>query len=217
MHKMYRDILQIAVCASLLSLSPRGGLGQSTGGAARTAPSSLPTAYTPLTNEQRWHRYVTHLVSPSAVFFSAASAGISQWTNTPSEWGQGASGYGYRIANSFGIHVVGQTIDAGTAALLDEDTRYRPSDASGFTPRLTYAIASTFIARSHTGSRRVAISRIAGFVGGAFISRAWQPPSNSHPSNAFTAMGVSVGVAAGSNVAREFLPKVRALRWFHPD
>jgi hypothetical protein len=210
-----RHIVRITACIGTLYLLALPGNGQttgdgqsSTGTAARGLPSTGQPAFVPLTKEQRWHRYLMDLVSPANVIESAAGAGITQWNNTPSEWGQGATGYGYRFANSFGIHVVRATIRCGTAALLNEDNRYIPSGASGFGPRLKYALTSTVLARSPDGSRHVSISALAGFAGGAFISRAWQPSSNTHPSDAAESMGVSIGLAAGMNVAHEFFPRI---------
>jgi hypothetical protein len=69
------------------------------------------------------------------------------------------------------------------------------------------------MARSRNGSRHVSISEIGGFAGGAFISRAWQPSSNAQASNAAASMGVSIGLAAGMNVAHEFFPRIFHI-WF---
>ncbi len=156
----------------------------------------------------RLHEYVSGLFSPISIVSSAASAGMGQWRVSPKEWGQGGAGYGARFASSFGTHIVRQSIVSGTAALLNEDTRYLPSGESHFGPRLKYALASTFLARGEDGYRQVSLSKIGGFVGAAFISRAWQPPSTAHTQNAFANIGVSVGITAGMNVAREFLPRI---------
>jgi len=162
----------------------------------------------PLTNKQRWHRYLSNLVSPGAVLESAAGAGIKQWSDTPSEWDQDGWGYGLRFASSFGVHVVKQSIESGTAALLHEDNRYVPCSETGFGPRLKYALTSTVMARSPNGSRRISISKISAFTATSFISRTWQPASTSQASDAFAHLGISVGLAAGYNVGREFLPRV---------
>ena len=149
--------------------------------------------------------------------FAAAGAGVNQWLDTPSEWKQGATGYGYRFANAYGMHVMRQTIQFGAAALLDEDTRYIPSTSTSFGGRLTYALTSTVTARSHTGKRKIAFSTIGAVVGTAFISRAWQPPSNSSATDAVSSFGKTLGVAAGFNVLHEFIPKSSHLWWFHKD
>jgi hypothetical protein len=219
-----RGILRIGMCIGVISLLPRPGEGQtpndqqsSVGSASRVIPSPVQPAYTPMTGKQRWHRYWSDLAGPGPVAESAASAGINQWRNTPGEWKQGSSAYGYRFASSFGIHVVGQTIESGTAAALGEDNRYVPSTRYGFGPRLQYALTSTVMSRSRNGSRRVSISKIAALTATAFISRTWQPPSTSHPEDAMITLGVSLGISAGGNVARELLPRSLHLSWLLPN
>ena len=139
---------------------------------------------------------------------SAAAAGLNQWNDTPTEWQQGAEGYGKRFASAYGGNMVRRTIQAGAGALLDEDNRYVPCTESGFVPRMKYALISPYMARSHTGSRKVSIAAIGALVGAAFISRTWQPSSTSNPSNALTVIGTTAGTNAGIAVAREFFPNV---------
>src|SRR5262245_24973539 len=88
------------------------------GSAARTAPSAPLPAFVPMTKGERWHKYLSNLVGPSGLIQSAAGAGINQWNDSPSEWKQDAGGYGVRFANSYGIHMVRQTIKFGAGALL---------------------------------------------------------------------------------------------------
>ena len=64
------------------------------------------------------------------------------------------------------------------------------------------------MARTNDGSRQLSLSKIGAFAGGSFLSRAWQPPSTAGPSDAAMNLAASVGVAAGFNVAREFLPRI---------
>jgi hypothetical protein len=180
----------------------------SSGAASRSAATGLQPAYVPLSSSDRWRRYFWGLVNPADIVRSAAAAGINQWNDTPHEWEQGSTAYGRRFASSYGGHIVRLTIQSGVGALLDEDNRYVRCTESGFTPRLKYAVTSTFMARSHTGARKVSISAISSLVGAAFISRTWQPPSTSHASNAATALATTAGVNVGFHVAREFFPKI---------
>jgi len=173
------------------------------------APSSSAQSLIPKpTKQQRLNEYLRALVSPIAVIGSAAGAGIGQWRDSPPEWAQGGSGYGVRYASSFAEHFVQQTILSGTAACLGEDTRYIPSEQRGFKRRLKYALASTVMARANDGSRQLSFAKIGAFAGGAFVSRAWQPPSTSAAPDAIVNLAASVGVAAGFNVVREFVPRV---------
>jgi len=170
--------------------------------------SSAPLVYVPMTQAERARRYAKSLFSLEAIGRAAAGAGLQQWTNTPREWGQGAEGYGRRFANSFGENVVRQTITYGMSSALDEDNRYFASERTGFGSRTTYAVESTFLARRSDGTRRLSYSRITGLVATAFISRAWQPPSERGVGHAAGSLGTTVGTEIGFNIAREFLPSL---------
>lgn len=172
-----------------------------TGGAASGA-------YAPLTQSERTSHYLSSLVSPESLLQAAAGAAILQGLNSPSEWGQGAEGYGLRFANSYGQHFIRQTLMYGASSLLGEDDRYIPSERTGAGPRTLYAIESTFLARRADGTRRLSYSRIGAIVATAFISRAWQPRSTNGMQNAAYSIGDVIGSEAGFNVAREFLPKL---------
>ena len=160
------------------------------------------------TNQQRLNEYLRGMFSPLAVVGSAAGAGIGQWRDNPPEWAQGGAGYGARFASSFSEHFVQQTILSGTAACLGENTQYVRSGQHGFKRRLKYALASTVMARANDGSRQVSLSQIGAFTGGAFLSRLWQPPSTSGAADGVVNLAASLGVAAGFNVAREFIPRL---------
>jgi len=187
----------------------------STGTADRAAPEAAVqplqgghTLYVAPTQKERLRYYFQHMFSPESVFRSAAGAGILQAMNTPSEWGQGAEGYGRRFASSYAGHIVQSTVMYGTSAMLHEDNRYFRCAQSGAGARLKYAIASTFLARHDDGSRHSSISRIGSYAAAAGISRLWQPSSTAGVTNAASAFGIFVGAEAGFNVAREFLPGI---------
>ena len=163
-----------------------------------------------MTQAERNRRYLKALVNPLVPVAAAAGSGISQWEDSPPEWKQGAAGYARRYANSYGYYLVRQTLMFGASSLLHEDNRYVPSARSGARPRIEYGIESTFLARRNDGSRRFSYSRIGATLGTAFLSRAWQPSSARRPQNAASSFGLSVASQVAFNVAREFLPFLRA-------
>lgn len=172
-------------------------------------PASVQRAgYVPMTQKDRLEYYFRHMFSAESVLRSAAGAGINQALNTPSEWHQGAEGYGRRFASIYGNHIIQSTVMYGTSAILHEDNRYFRSGLSGFGPRFQYAIASTFLARHDDGSRHPSISRLGSDIDASVVSRFWQPRSTDKLSNAADAFGIAIGVEAGFNVAREFLPAI---------
>jgi hypothetical protein len=172
-----------------------------------SSPPGQP-AFVPMTESQRLREFFKDTVSPPSFVTSAANAGIGQARDRPEEWKQGGEGYGLRFASSFGTHIVRATLQFGASSLLHEDNRYIPSGQTGAKARIGYAVESTFLARRDDGSRRLSYSRIGAFAGAALISRLWQPDSTRTGRSAAINFGITMGVAAGFNVAREFLPRV---------
>ena len=173
-----------------------------------TAPgATVPQPFVPLTLNERANGYAGNVVGPMAWFSAGVGAGIGQWRDSPWEWKQGARGYGLRYGSGFATRVTRETITFSAATLLHEDNRYFRSQSRGTGARLGHAILSTFVARKDDGTRRFSFSRIGGMFGSAMISRTWQPPSNGGFGDGMVNFGSQVGVAAGLNVAREFLPR----------
>jgi len=170
---------------------------------AAAAPPDAP-AFMPVTQVERVHYYFKNTFSPTAMLASAASAGITQWRNSPREWPQGAEGYGRRFGNAYAQSIMRQTMILGVSSALHEDNRYIRSGQSGLGARLKYAIASTLLARRDDGTRRLSFSRIGSTAGTAFVSRIWQPPSASKAGDAATSFGISMGTQLGFNAVREF-------------
>jgi hypothetical protein len=203
-----------ALGACVFFITQQYSTAQVNGGGTQSQPSPPPIAqsrqakFTPMTQEERLRYYFRTTFSVESVLRSSAGAGISQWTNTPSEWGQGGEGYARRLGNSYAQHIMQSTMMYGASSVLREDNRYIPSGESTFGPRLKYAIATSFLARRDDGSRRLSFSRLGSYVATAFISREWQPHSTNGAQNAAATFGTSMGITVGFNVAREFFPKI---------
>jgi hypothetical protein len=203
------------LCVCIFFITHQCSMAQATGSAegrdaqpvAHTVQSRQPE-FRPMSQAERLHDYFKSTFSVTSVLSSAAGAGVSQWSNTPSEWGQGAEGYGRRVGNSYAIHIMQGTLMYGSSSILHEDNRYIPSGQTAFGARLKYSIASSFLARRDDGTRRVSYSRLGSYLAAAFISRQWQPHSRNGAQNAIQNFETSIGMTVGFNVAREFLPKV---------
>jgi len=170
--------------------------------------TSRPPEFRPMSQAERLRYYFKSTFSVESVLSSAAGAGISQWENSPGEWGQGAEGYARRLGNSYAVHIMQGTLMYGSSSILHEDNRYIPSGETAFGRRLKYSIASSFLARKDDGARRLSYSRLGSYLAAAFISREWQPHSRNGAQNAVQSFEVAIGSTVGFNVAREFLPKV---------
>jgi len=184
------------------------GASDRSAAAPTTSPVSQFPKYVPLTQGDRARVYFSHMFDVQSFLRTAAGAGINQWMNTPSEWHQGAEGYGRRFASIYGEHIIQSTVMYGFSAVLHEDNRYFQSGETGAGNRIGYALESTIVARRDDGSRKISVSRLTSYVVAASLSRLWQPRSTSGVVKGVNAFGVAVGVEAGFNVAREFMPRL---------
>lgn len=142
---------------------------------------------------------------------SSLIAGIRHLSDSPEEWGQGASGYGKRLASRHGRLAICESLQFGLGAAFREDNRYLRSSRSGFLPRLGDAVASTVLARKPEGGRTASFSTLAAHSGSAIAAAYWHPSPNSRAAEAARTAGFSLGLAAGMNVAREFSPELKRL------
>jgi hypothetical protein len=173
-------------------------------------------AFSAMTQPERNRFYFRSMINPLSFVRCAFSAGIDQANNKPSEWEQGASGYGKRFANILGQYSIQRTVSYGLESALHEDNRYFNSGKQGFWPRTGYALSSGILARHDDGTRHVSISHLGGVAAGAFLSRTWQPRSQSSAGDAAVSFGITMTSNIGFGVMKEFLPDlVRSFRKKH--
>jgi hypothetical protein len=165
-----------------------------------------PTPAAEAPHTEKFSEFVAWTVGPVPLLGEAAGAGISQWTNSPEEWGQGWGAFGKRYASNLAYNGIRQVINYAGSTALREDTRYFASRRSGFGPRAKHALVSTFLARRMDGSYRFGVSSTAGVIGAATISSYWGPDSWKGPGNVAANAGLSFASTAAFNVVREFLP-----------
>jgi hypothetical protein len=164
--------------------------------------------FKPLTSKERLKIYSEDLFSPFQFFLAGAQAGITQAQNIPSQWGQGAEGYGRRFANYYAYATVSDMLQMAGEDLLHEDNFYYGSGEQGIWKRVKYAVKSSVLARSNDGSRHLSISQIGSIAATAFISRLWQPRTNDSAGDGAVSFGIGMATNAGVNVIREFLPDI---------
>src|SRR5579863_3404666 len=74
-------------------------------------------------------------VGPLALLGDAAYAAILQGADTPTEWGQGGSGYGKRFGSTVACSGMHGALAFGLDASLHEDPRYYRAASGGLLPR----------------------------------------------------------------------------------
>jgi hypothetical protein len=170
------------------------------------AGATKASDFRPMTQGERNHLYFKTMTNPVMYLKAAFSAGIDQWNDKPSEWQQGMSGYGKRFGNILGQYSIQRTVTFGLSSALHEDNRYFNSGKQGVWKRTGYALSSGVLARKDDGSRHVSVSQLGGVAAGAFLSRLWQPPSQSAASNGAISFGITMASNIGFSVVKEFLP-----------
>ena len=172
------------------------------------AGATKASQFQPLNQQERTHLYFKTMINPLGFIKAGFSAGLDQWTDKPSEWEQGASGYGKRYANILGQYSIQRTVTFGLSSVLHEDNRYFNSGKQGIWPRLGYSLSSGVLARHDDGSRHFSISQTGGVAAGAFLSLLWLPHSQNSAGDGAVSFGITMGSNIGFGVLKEFLPDI---------
>jgi hypothetical protein len=157
---------------------------------------------------ERFGEFALATAGPVPLVGEAAGAGISQWMNSPEEWGQGWNAFGKRYASNLAYNAVRQVFTYGGSVVLREDPRYFGSSQSGAWRRTRHALVSTFTARTMDGHDRFSVSNTGGVIAAAGVSSIWGPDSWKGPGNIAINAGLSFASTAAFNVVREFLPDI---------
>jgi hypothetical protein len=167
-----------------------------------------PDEQSQLTESKRFHLYLLSAGGPIPILGEAIGAGVSQWENSPKEWGQGWNAYGQRFGSNLAYNGIRQTITYGTSYIFHEDNRYFASHKKGFWARTGYAALSTVVAQHPDGRRTFSVSSVSGIIGASAISSIWGPASFKGLDNIAGNAGISLVTTAGFNIVREFLPDI---------
>src|SRR6266852_1826488 len=114
---------------------------------AQTQPGSLP----PIGVADKLRIHALRVIMPDKWLGWAAYSGLQQLRNDPREWGQGATGYGRRVASNAGYTAVRNVLGFGLDSTLREDPRYYKSKRTGFKPRTADALRQIFICHTDSG------------------------------------------------------------------
>src|ERR1700722_486783 len=163
---------------------------------------------TPLTFSERLRIYEHSFITPEGLIGPALGAAVGQANNTSPEWGQGAAGYGTRLGSAYGRSVIARTVALGVATVDREDSRFQPSNETGFWRRTKHAVVGTLVSRTPSGGNMPAISRFVGVYSAAFIANAWEPPSQDSSAKAWERGSTALASSIGWHVFEEFCPDI---------
>jgi hypothetical protein len=200
-------LLLTVVCAgcAVASAQPPVAPEQIPGPVELNAPEPIDLTYVRPTQATKLRNYAFDAFGPYPIADAAVIAGVGQAENTPSSWGQGASGYGKRFASDFGIAAITTTARYGLAEALKEDTLYYRCECKGLLPRLGHAVVSSVTARHGAdGHRAFSISAFAAPYAGTFAAVYIWYPNNYGPRSALRLGNLNLLGDVGQNILLEF-------------
>jgi hypothetical protein len=165
----------------------------------------------PLTSAQKFKVVARSTFDPVEYFWYGALAGISQWENSESGFGQGAQGYGKRYGAYFADGTIENFMtEAILPSMLHQDPRYFQMGKGGFWRRTGYAVSRIFVTRTDTGTNQFNYSEIVGSGAASFISTySYHPRGDRNVPNTLSVWGTQVGYDTLTYVVKEFWPDIR--------
>ena len=160
----------------------------------------------PLTTKMKFDLAYRDLIHP--VFFArtVAWAGVQQARDNPSEWRQGATGYGKRLGAGFADATTGSLIsNAILPSLLHQDPRYFYQGTGTKWSRARHAMLAPFVCKGDNGATQPNYSEWGGSLIGYSISTAYYPSSSRTAGHVFETFGIDMGLHVASSLVQEFV------------
>ena len=129
-------------------------------------------------------------------------------TRYPDEWRQGAAGFARNYGDAFATRISTHTAQFLTGAVTREDPHYSPSVSRNFFLRTSHALAFTFVDRSGSGKRSVALSNFVGAAAGGYVGNLYLPDGFRDMTHAGQRATFQFGMLAAGNLFREFAPHI---------
>ena len=160
----------------------------------------------PLTTGMKFHLAYKSLSNPFFFGRTAAWAGVAQARDNPSEWHQGAEGYGKRLGAGFADAVTGSLLsNAILPSLLHQDPRYFYQGTGTKKSRALHAMLAPIVCKGDNGAWQPNYSQWGGSLIGYSISTAYYPSSDRTAGHVFQTFGIDMGLHVVGSVAQEFI------------
>jgi hypothetical protein len=135
----------------------------------------------PFSVGQKFRLALRTSVDPVSIAIPGIIAGVEQWQNGFSGYGQGAAGYAKRFGASSADSVISTMIgDAILPSILHQDPRYFYKGTGSIHSRALYAIAAVFICKGDNGHWQPNYSNVLGNLASASISNLYYPSTDRH-------------------------------------
>ena len=177
-------------------------------GHSRVFPN-LAVTTKPMSPKEKFMLSVENSLSTFTVVGTAAGAGLGMAMDTNKGYGQGAEGYFKRWGAGMAFSSSNQLIGTfAIASLIHQDPRYFVENSGNFKESVRYAVSRVLVARYDDGHTGANWAQILGPLGAAGLANTYLPSENRTVGNTFENYAISLGIAAGVNVLREYWPHI---------
>jgi hypothetical protein len=163
----------------------------------------------PLSSGQKFRLALRSTIDPVSIGISGVVAGVEQWQNDFSGYGQGAQGYAKRFGASYADGFIGTMLGSAILpSILHQDPRYFYKGTGSIPSRALYAIGSVVICKGDNGHWQPNYSNVLGSLAAAGISNLYYPASDRDGAG-LTISNSLIGTASSaiSALFQEFLVK----------
>ena len=183
--------------------------------ATKVASAQQVVPYVPITPSERWQEYKKDVfTTPEGYLVPLFPAAIAHLKNRPTQWGQGAEGFGRRAGYAYATNFMDDSILHASAAILKNDVRYEASGDSRVLHRLGHALSRTFVTRARDGRLTFNVSNFMSSYGAGMLATYMLPSESYEPLKYGVRQGhVLIAAHAGGNVLKEFSPDIK--KFFH--
>lgn len=164
----------------------------------------------------KWNYHSYLMAAPESIFRIGVQAGLNQWLDTPTQWGQGTEGFARRYASSLAVREIRQAMAFAVDATLDEDPHFMHSGQRNMGARVRNVFRQTFLCSNSSGDYTFSMWRVSSAIGSELLSNSWRPAGTNRVGDALGRSGFVIAGDLGANAVKEFLPdikRIQKLRW----
>lgn len=158
---------------------------------------------------EKFRLFVDDSIDPVTFLGAAWGAGTGQLQNEDPSYGQGASGYGKRMAAEMADNATGDFFGIFVyPTLFHQDPRYYRIGHGSAGGRLGHALEHSFVATSDSGKHIFNFSEWCTTITTKLVTNLYHPDSQRGAGPTATRVGFSVANDMGWDVLREFWPEI---------
>ena len=160
----------------------------------------------PMNSKQKFQLAWKQSLDPVSFILAGALAGVEQWQNYYSGFGQGAEGYAKRFAASYADSVTSTFFGSAIfPSVFKQDPRYFYRGTGSKRSRFMHAVASAVITRGDNKRWQPNYSGMLGTLAASGLSNTYYPKNERGVGLTFENAAVGIGSTAAINVLQEFV------------